>query len=155
LFSPVEKGAELYEHNLFFDGGFNMNREKWFFDMRVCWPILVAYLFIALIPSNAEAFLAQSRMSSGEIVAERSAHIASIQAALENKVVAQRLADYGLTPEQVDAKLGTLSDEQLHQLASLSGDVGGGIVGAIVAVLLVVLLVVLILHFSGKRIVVN
>lgn len=132
-----------------------MNREKWFFDMRVCWPILVAYLFIALIPSNAEAFLAQSRMSSGEIVAERSAYIASIQAALENKVVAQRLADYGLTPEQVDAKLGTLSDEQLHQLASLSGDVGGGIVGAIIAVLLVVLLVVLILHFSGKRIVVN
>jgi hypothetical protein len=132
-----------------------MNRQKWFFDSRVCWPVLVAYLFIAFIPSNAEAFLAQSRLSSGEIVAERSAHIASIQTALENKVVAQRLADYGLSAQEVDAKLGTLSDEQLHQLASLSGDVGGGIVGAVIAVLLVILLVVLILHISDKRIVIH
>jgi hypothetical protein len=132
-----------------------MNRQKWFFDTRVCWPVLVAYLFIAFIPSNADAFLAQSRLSSGEIVAERSAHIASIQSALENKVVAQRLADYGLSAEEVDAKLGTLSDEQLHQLASLSGDVGGGIVGAVIAVLLVILLVVLILHISDKRIVIH
>lgn len=132
-----------------------MNRQKWFFDARLCWPVLVAYLIIAFVPSNAEAFLAQSRLSTGEIVAERSAHIASIQSALENKVVAQKLADYGLTPEEVDAKLGTLSDEQLHQLASLSGDVGGGIVGAVIAVLLVILLVVLILHISDKRIVIH
>ncbi len=133
-----------------------MNRQnKWFFDVRVCWPILVAYLFIAIIPSNAEAFLAQSRLSTGEIVSERSADIASIQAALENKVVTQRLADYGLTPEEVDAKLGSLSDEQLHQLAGLSGDVGGGIVGAVIAVLLVILLVVVILHVSDRRIVIQ
>jgi hypothetical protein len=133
----------------------SMNRQKWFFNTRVCWPILVAYLFIAFVPSNADAFLAQSRMSSGQIVSERSADIASIQSALENKVVTQRLADYGLTPEEVDAKLGTLSDEQLHQLASLSGDVGGGILGAVIAVLLVILLVVLILQISDRRIVIS
>ena len=132
-----------------------MNRQKWFFNTRVCWPILFAYFFIAFIPSNADAFLAQSRLSSGEIVSERSADIASIQSALENKVVTQRLADYGLTPEEVDAKLGSLSDEQLHQLAGLSGDVGGGILGAVIAVLLVILLVVLILHISDKRIVIS
>lgn len=132
-----------------------MNRQKWFFNTRVCWPILVAYLFIAFVPSNADAFLAQSRMSSGQIVSERGADIASIQSALENKVVTQRLADYGLTPEEVDAKLGTLSDEQLHQLASLSGDVGGGILGAVIAVLLVILLVVLILQISDRRIVIS
>jgi hypothetical protein len=132
-----------------------MNRQKWFFNTRVCWPILVAYLFIAFVPSNADAFLAQSRLSSGEIVSERGADIASIQSALENKVVTQRLADYGLTPEEVDAKLGSLSDEQLHQLAGLSGDVGGGILGAVIAVLLVILLVVLILHISDKRVVIS
>lgn len=133
----------------------NMNRQKWFFDARVCWPILVAYLFIAFVPSNADAFLAQSRMSSGEIISERSTDIASIQTALENKIVTQKLADYGLTPEEVDAKLGSLSDEQLHQLASLSGDVGGGVLGVVIAVLLVILLVVVILHISDKRIVIN
>ena len=132
-----------------------MDRQKWFFDVRVCWPILLAYFFIAIVPSNADAFLAQSRLSSGEIVSERSADIASVRAALENKIVAQRLADYGLTPQEVDAKLDSLTDEQLHQLASLSGDVGGGILGVIVAVLVVVLLVVLILHISDRRIVIQ
>ena len=131
------------------------HQKKWFFNVRVCWPVLVAYLFIAIIPPNADAFLAQSRLSTGEIVSERSADITSIQTALENKVVTQRLADYGLTPEEVDAKLDSLSDEQLHQLASLSGDVGGGMVGVVIAVLLVILLVVLILHISDRRIVIQ
>lgn len=132
-----------------------MHPQKWFFDRRICWPILVAYFCLALIPSNAEAFLAQSRLSSGQTISERAAHIASIQKALEHKVVTQRLADYGLTAQEVSAKLGSLSDEQLHQLASLSDDVGGGVLGVIIAVLLIILLVVVILKVSDKRIVIH
>ncbi len=132
-----------------------MHRHTWFFDARICWPVLVAYFCLALIPSNADAFLVQSRLSSGQTIAERAAHIASIQNALEQKVVSQRLADYGLTKEEVSAKLDTLSDEQLHQLASLSDDVGGGVLGVVIAVLLIILLVVVILKVSDKRIVVQ
>ena len=132
-----------------------MPRHKWFFDARICWPVLAAYLFLALVPSDAGAFLVQSRLSSGQTISERTAHIASIQNALEHKVVSQRLADYGLTKEEVSAKLDTLSDEQLHQLASLSDDVGGGVLGVIIAVLLIILLVVVILKVSDRRIVIQ
>lgn len=124
-------------------------------DKRLCWTVLIAYCLFALIPSNAEAFLAQSRLSSGEMISERAAHIASIQSALEYKVVAQRLTDYGLTQEEVAAKLESMSDQQLHQLAALSGDVGGGVIDAVIGVLLIILLVVVILKVSDKRIVVQ
>lgn len=132
-----------------------MNQNNWFFSRHICWPVLVAYFFIALVPSSAEAFLAQSRFASGAAISERAAHISSIQNALEHKVVAQRLADYGLTREEVIAKLDTMSDQQLHQLASLSDDVGGGVVGVVIGVLLIILLVVVILKVSDKRIVIN
>ena len=132
-----------------------MHQSKWFFDPRLCWSVLFAYFFLALIPSEAGAFLVQSRLSSGQTITERSAHISSIQTALEHKIVSQRLADYGLTKEEVSSKLSTLSDEQLHQLASLSDEIGGGSVGTVIAVLLVILLVVVILKLSDRRIVIQ
>ena len=132
-----------------------MIRHKWYFDPRLCWAILFSYFFLALIPTDAGAFLVQSRLSTGQTIEQREADIASIKSALEQKVVAQRLADYGLTPEEVGAKLGSLNDEQLHQLASLSDDVGGGVIGVVIGVLLIILLVVVILKISDRRIVVQ
>jgi hypothetical protein len=132
-----------------------MSWQRWILDKRLCWTVLIAYCLLAMIPSNAEAFLAQSRFSSGEMISERAAHIASIQGALEHKVVAQRLTDYGLTQEEVSAKLDSMSNQQLHHLATLSGDVGGGVIGAVIGVLLIILLVVVILKISDKRIIVQ
>jgi hypothetical protein len=132
-----------------------MAEQKWFFDKRICWSILFAYFTLALIPTEAGAFLVQSRLSSGQTIEQRSQDIASIRSALEQKVVSQRLADYGLTAEEVGAKLDSLSDEQLHQLASLSDDVGGGVLGVVIAVLLIILLVVIILKLNDRRIVVQ
>jgi hypothetical protein len=79
-----------------------------------------------------------------------------IRQALEAEVVAQRLADFGLSQEEVAAKLPTLSDEQLHQLAGLSDSLAeGGVLGAVIAVLLIVLLVVVILKLVDKEIIVR
>ncbi|SDB33290.1 hypothetical protein SAMN05660653_01593 [Desulfonatronum thiosulfatophilum] len=130
-----------------------MSNRRWFFNQRICWVVLFAYAIFALIPSNAEAFLAQSRFSSGEAISERTVCTESIQAALEHKIVAQRLADYGLTQDEVLAKLDGMSDEQLHQLAGLSHDVGGGAIGAVIGVLVIVILVIVILRLSDRRIV--
>jgi hypothetical protein len=132
-----------------------MTGHKWFFDSRICWTILGAYFFLALLPSDAGAFLVQSRLSSGQTIEQRTQDIASIRTALEQKVVAQKLADYGLTADEVGAKLDSLNDEQLHQLASLSDDMGGGVIGAVIGVLLVILLVIVILKISDRRIVVQ
>ena len=128
-----------------------MGPERFLLDKRICKLVLVFYFFVALIPSTGEASLMESRLSTGEQISERAEKIESVRKALEHKVVAQRLADYGLSQEEVMARMNTLDDKQLHQLASLSDEVGGGILGVAIGVLLVVLLVVLILNLTGRR----
>jgi ribose 1,5-bisphosphokinase PhnN len=101
--------------------------------------------------------LLESRLSDGQVASERLQQIDAIRLALEKEVVAQRLADYGLSAEQILAKLPTMSDEQLHQLASMSDTLGegGDGLGAIVAILLIVLLVIVILKVSDKQIIIR
>ena len=124
-------------------------------DAKVCWFVLVFYFFIALIPSTGEASLIESRLSTGEQVSERAEKIESVRTALEHKVVAQRLKDFGLSQEEVMAKMESLDDEQLHQIASVADEIGGAGVGLVVGVLLVVLLVILILQISDRRIIIQ
>lgn len=132
-----------------------MGLKRFLLDRRVCKFVLVFYFIVAMIPSTGEASLIESRISTGEQMSERAEKIESVRKALEHKVVAQRLADYGLTQEEVMARMNTLDDKQLHQLASLSDEVGGGAVGFIIGALLVVLLVVVILKIADKRVVVQ
>lgn len=124
-------------------------------DPRICKFVLVFYFFVALIPSTGEASLIESRLSTGEQMSERAEKIESVRKALEHKVVAQRLQDYGLSQEETMARISTLDDQQLHQLASLSDEMGGGALGIIIGVLLVILLVVVILKVSDKRVIVQ
>lgn len=132
-------------------------RSGWILDSRICWLVLLAFTGLFLLQAPAEASLIPSRLASGELAtAERQAQIDSIRQALEQDLVSQRLADYGLTPAEISAKLPTLSDDQLHQLASLSKSAGeGGILGEVIAVLLVILLVVVILKLMNKEIVIR
>ncbi|SDB51400.1 hypothetical protein SAMN05660653_02539 [Desulfonatronum thiosulfatophilum] len=132
-----------------------MNWQKMVLNRQLCWTVMALFCFFSLLPPNAEAFLAQSRLSSGEVLSERATQLAVIQGALEHKIVAQRLQDYGMSKAEVVAKLDTLSEEQLHQLATLSGDVGGGVIGGVIGVLVIILLVVVILRISDRRIVIQ
>jgi hypothetical protein len=132
------------------------SKKRWFLDFRICWTVLLAFSFLAMIPANGSASLVESRLSSGETLSLRTAQIEKIRQALEQEVVAQRLADYGLSPEEVSAKLPEMTDDQLHQLAGLSDSLAeGGILGLVIAVLLIVLLVVVILRVSNKQVIVR
>lgn len=125
-------------------------------DPRICWMVLLAFTCLALWPANVRAALIESRLADGSVVSQRTEMIEDIRQVLERDVVAQRLADYGLSPEEVAAKLPALSDEQLHQLASLSDSLGeGGVLGAVIAVLVIVLLVVVILKVADREIVIR
>jgi len=127
-----------------------MEFKRFVLDRRICKFVLVFYFIVALLPSTGEASLIESRLSTGEQMSERAEKIESVRKALEHKVVAQRLEDYGLSQEEVMARMNSLDDKQLHQLASLSDEVGGGSVGLIVGVLLVVILVVVLLRVAGR-----
>ncbi len=73
---------------------------------------------------------------------DREADLAKIQVVLEKEVVAQRLADYGLTPEEVGKRMERLTDEQVHQVAAQIDELAPG--GQLEALLIIILLALLI-----------
>ncbi len=125
-------------------------------NLSTCWVVLLAFTLLSLVPTSGRAALMGSRLSGGESISERTERIETIRQALEHELVRQKLTDFGLSAQEVSAKLERFSDEQLHQLAGLSHDLAaGGILEGIIAVLLIVLLVVVILKISGKQIIIR
>ena len=117
--------------------------------------VLTLYLILALIalslPSQGWAmFLPSSSF-------DRAADHARIRTTLETSMVKQRLVDYGLSPEDAMARLNTLSDEQLHEIAANmdSLQAGGGVVGDVVFILLVVVIVIAVLELTGHHVIVR
>jgi len=125
---------------------------KALFSRPLVWYLAMAMMLISSVPRNADAGLIPSQMAAD---GARQADIIKVQAALESKVVAQRLSDLGLNAEEVKTKVATFSNEDLHTLATnvdqLNG--GGDALGVIVTLLVIVLLVVVILQVSGHKII--
>jgi hypothetical protein len=96
-------------------------------------------------------------LADGQVVSERNTDLETVRQALEHELVAQRLADYGFSKEEVQIKLQTLSDAQLHQLASVADDLAAGAdgLGIVVTVLVIILLVIIILKLTNNKIVVG
>ncbi len=123
------------------------------------WVALVMSLYFgALHVAPACAGLAPSRTSGATtIAAARDADLIVIQRALENRIVAQKLRDYGVSPAKVQARLASMSDQDLHTLATASKGLpsGGDDVGTLIGLLIVILLVILILKLLNKRVIIK
>lgn len=131
-------------------------RRTWVLDIRICWMVLIAFCCLSLAPNTGDAALIGSRLADGAAASTRTAQIEQIRQVLERDVVSQKLADYGFSAKEISAKLPTLTDAQLHQLAGMSQDLAAGDgVGIVIGVLLVIFLVVLILILVGKRIIIK
>jgi uncharacterized protein DUF6627 len=123
----------------------------------------VTALFLLLLMTGIEvgpaaAGLAPSRLSGvTEIASQRDADMLAVQRALEHKLVAQKLRDYGVEPDAARARLASLNDAELHQLATASAGLpsGGDGLGALVTILIVVILVIVILKLLNKEIIVR
>ena len=101
--------------------------------------------------SPVAAGLAPSRVTGATgIASARDADLLIAQRVLENKVVAQKLQDYGMNPADARAKLAGMSDRDLHTLASASKGLpsGGDATGGLIGVLVVVILVLVILRMT-------
>ena len=112
----------------------------------------------AMHVAPAAAGLAPSRTSGPTVISSaRDADLLVVERALEHKLVAQKLRDYGVQPEEVKARLATMSDQDLHTLASASKGLpsGGDGLGALIAVLIIILLVIVILKLLNKQIIVR
>jgi len=125
---------------------------------------LAVYLIAALLAISAFAGPAEAMFipaapqgessAASPDAAARAADLIKIRSALESKIISQRLLDYGLSPDEAMAKVQTLSNDQVHQLASHADSLqaGGDAVGFVVGVLIVALLVVLLIYLIQGRI---
>ena len=102
-----------------------------------------------LVPSRTTGATSIQSVRDGDLVAARQL--------LENRVVAQKLMDYGLSPQAAQLKVASLSDQDLHTLASASRGLpsGGDALGTVIALLVVVILVIVVLKLLNKEIIVK
>lgn len=87
-----------------------------------------------------------------------SADLEKVQALLEEKVVAQKLVDYGVSPEDAMAKVRTMSDRDLHRLASLTDRAAEGThdgLGLAIGLAILVILIIVILKLSNRQVIVR
>ena len=124
------------------------------------WTALISAVWLLSLDAGpALAGLAPSRVSGATAIASaRDADLIAVQRGLEHKIVAQKLRDYGVTPDDVKARLATTSDQDLHMLASYSKGLPSGgddAIGTLIGLLIIVVLILLILKLLNKKVVIK
>ena len=119
----------------------------------VTWYLVAAMFVIGITPRVYAGF------SPSEVIglspAERAADLQKVRKFLEMKIVGERLRELGLAPDEVQSRLGSLNDQQIHQLAlqvddlTVAGDSGLGI---IIGLLVIAILVVILIYLLQGRI---
>jgi len=125
------------------------------FFRQIAWCLVAAMFVIGIVP-RVEAGLSSSEIINTSI--DRATDIAKIQAAIETKMVKERLEQLGYTTEEIEAKLGQLSDGQIHQVALKIDDIntgGNGGVELVAAVLAIIILIWLLFWLMGHKVVVK
>lgn len=102
-------------------------RKNRVFRLSTIIVMMASFIPVSLVSKSAECAMADSQMivPSGK-VSLRKVNTEKVRKMLENKVVSQRLRDYGLSEKEVLAKMDKMSDEQIHQLAALSDKISAG-----------------------------
>jgi len=122
------------------------------------WMVMVAFSTLTAFPPDVQAMIASTDTETvGAATGERAMNLEKVQRFLESKVVQQRLSDFGFTNDEIASRLPSLSDAELHQVATdIDGLVPGGDgLGIIIALLVIAILVVLLLMLLDRKIVVE
>jgi len=84
--------------------------------------------------------------------------MAKVQAFLENKVVVQKLVDYGVSPAEAMAKVKEMSAQDLHRLASLTDRAAAGTsdaLGFLIGLAILVILIIVIMKLMNKEVIIR
>jgi len=103
----------------------------------------------------AEAGVIASHFSEAQA---RSEDLAKVQSFLENKIVVQKLVDYGVSPAEAKAKVEAMSAQDLHRLASLTDRVAAGAddaLGILIGIAILVILILVIIKLMNKEVVIR
>jgi hypothetical protein len=126
------------------------------------WFVVVAVMMagwmgvLGSVRGVAEAgVIASSTSDAGSRVED----MAKVQSFLENKVVVQKLVDYGVSPAEAMAKVQAMGAQDLHRLASLTdraaAGTDSGAIGFLIGLAILVILVIVILKLMNKEVVVR
>lgn len=116
---------------------------------------LAAMMFVIGIAPRVEASFAPSQALSTSPI-DREADLDRIQTVLEAKLVTQRLADLGFTPQEIKERLSAMNDQEVHRVAQNLDElkVGKDGLGVVIAVLVIIVLVLVIINLTtGKKVV--
>lgn len=117
--------------------------------------LILCMALLSFVP-QVEAGFSPSQMVGQVSQYDRSADLAMVTARLEHKMVSQRLSDFGYSTDEIQARLGGLSNERLHALAGQLDQVEpGGILDALLFIAIVVLAVVGVMHLTGKKVIIK
>jgi len=126
------------------------------YNITIVFLVLITFVPVSLISISANAAVTESQMISPAENAStiREINELKVRRALENKIVAEKLMSRGLTKEEVSDKIGEMSDEQVHQIASLTDRIPAGGDGglAIVVTILIIVALVLLIVYLYKRV---
>lgn len=110
--------------------------------------LAVLFLFSITIVPDTHAMLAPAQTAPATLTdgSSRGENMEKVQAFLQTKIVRQRLADLGMSEEEINTRLGRLSDEEMQQVAmhiQQQAPAGDGVVFVLVVVILVLLVIYL------------
>ncbi|KKK96383.1 hypothetical protein LCGC14_2663330 [marine sediment metagenome] len=114
--------------------------------------VIASYLIIAVFALTLASTSGAGLVTSENLLTPSTAKATSlgeIQTALETKLVSSRLAQLGFTTDEINSRLGRLSQEQLHALSQDIDQIRSG-GNAVVGALLLVFLIILILDLAGQ-----
>lgn len=126
------------------------------FMKHVSWYLVIAMFIIGIAP-RVDAGLAPSEIIALTQV-DRTADLGKIQKVLETRAISERLAQFGLTQDEIQKRLTQLSDQQIHQTALQLDDLKIGqddALGVIIALLIIAILIVLLLQLTGHKVIVT
>ncbi len=127
---------------------------KQFMKYVSCYCVVAVFL-MGIVPRVYAGFSPSDMVPLAEF--DRSADLVKIQELLESKMIRERLAQLGFSQDEIQSRLGQLSDSQIHQLALQLDELraGGNGEGVIIFLLIVALIVVLVIWLTGSKVVVT
>jgi len=131
-----------------------IRRTAWFFSLALTMACVMGVL--GSIRGEAVAGVIASH-GTGAMVA-RNMDMTKIQSFLEQKIVLQKLSDYGVSADEAMEKVRAMSDRDMHRLATLTDRAAEGTdsgLGILIGLAVLVLLVVLILKLMNKEVIVR
>jgi len=121
----------------------------------ISWYLVFAMFLIGIAPKADAGFAPSELIAMSQT--DRKADLEKIGQVLEMKMVGERLRQLGLTQAEVQTRLNSVSDRQLHELAlqiddlRVGGDGGAGLAIAVLLILVVFLMFMMFASYGGHR----